>query len=169
MQTVARPVVLQPTYSTYGTASNCCNTCSTGVSQATYNAPAGSCSSCSTGSFSNGVITGPTTPAPEWPLEPTPTQSNFPPAAETTTTKKQVDSETTDETTDEADDSSILLKAPWMFPTHSDRAASRSRVNRPSVKVWNAVYHGGKTTSSAVSHRRTQAEIDAEGWQAVTR
>jgi len=176
-QFVARPVVLQPTYA-YSAASNCCNTCSTGVSQATYNAPAASCSSCATGSFSNGAITGPPTPTPKWPLdELTPTKADYPSGVDTTV-KKQIDP-TPAKGEEGADDSGAILEAPsWKLPAFGeDRAASRSRTNRPSVNVWNAVYRG-RTTAHSVSRsrptsrtqaERTQAEIDAEGWQAVAR
>ena len=191
VQTVARPVVLSPVV-TAG-CSTCavspcggCSACSTipaEVSPATYTQPA--CSNCASGQAtpsyttpsleptypSSGPSVGPPTPQPQLaPTEPVPSQSNYPKTPENgqehdplnhidPLPREDVDSGET----------STYFEAPRLFAPQ-DRTAKRSNSKGPTVDVWNAVYHN--STNSAVnqtSHKRsrTQAEIDADGWQAV--
>lgn len=68
-----------------------------------------------------------------------------------------------------ADDASTYLAPPQLLGPSNDRTA-----NRPTVDVHNAVYRQPATTaavSSAVAKPvtsvRTEAQIDAEGWESV--
>jgi len=177
---VARPVVLSPVFR--AGCSTCavpscggCSACSTvpmGVSQATFNQPSTQpgCSSCATSpaipSYSPtpslaptgpSQIVGPPTPQPQLsPNEPAPSRSNYP-------DPQPLDSNTS-------------FEAPHLLDPN-DQTAQRSNSGSPTVDVWNAVYR--KSSAGPIKQTpihqtnyqatRTQAEIDAEGWQSVPR
>jgi len=183
VQTVARPVVLRPIV-TAGCGG--CSSCS-GVGQAAFLQPSTQpgCSSCATPSVvpsypatpslaptGQGVTVGPPTPQPALvPNEPAPAQSNYP---ATGTGQGTVDP--LDPIPEVSPNTDTTFEAPRLFDP-SDRTAQRSSSNGPTVDVWNAVYQ--KTGSERVKQMafqqtngkssRTQAEIDADGWQSVPR
>jgi len=175
VQTVARPVVLSPVV--HAGCSTCavpncggCSACSTipmGVSQATFNQPAG-CSGCATSpaipSYSPAPslapsspsrTVGPPTPQPQLsPSEPAPARSNYP-----------------DPSPQKDLDTSTSFESPQLFDPN-DRTAQRLSSDGPTVGVWNAVYHkstAGQIKQTRGKPARTQAEIDAEGWQSIPR
>jgi len=192
VQTVARPVILNPVVtagcSTCGVPqSGGCSACSmvpTGVSQASFTQPA--CSSCATSAAAPmppslvptnpGGRIGPPTPQPQLsPNEPVPSQSNYPtptPAG----TSGQSENNFVDPQPLESPNTNTSFEAPRLLDP-SDRTAQRPRSNGPTVDVWNAVYHkssndkGNETPIHQTSGKptRTQAEIDADGWQSVPR
>jgi len=177
VQTVARPVVLSPVV--HAGCSTCavpscggCSACSTipmGVSQATYNQPniQPGCSSCATSpaipSYSptpslvptgQGQTVGPPTPQPRLiPNEPAPSRSNYP-----------------DPQPQEDLSTNTTFEAPQLLDPN-DRTAQRASSGSPTVGVWNAVYRksSGRVNQISSKPARTQAEIDAEGWQSVPR
>jgi len=192
VQTVARPVLLRPVVVARPVVAACCPT---GVSQAAYAAPAPApaCAACATGTSvpsysapsypSGGASVGPPTPQPQLsPSEPTPSSSRYRSQRPTSPSPAQGsgardngsnhnDAQKPDvyPSPEPESDSSTYLEAPKLFHPKGDRTASR-----PSVEVWNAVYHKPVATSAvSQSHEtpssRTQAEIDAEGWYAVSR
>ncbi len=68
-----------------------------------------------------------------------------------------------------ADDASTYFPAPQLLGPTNDRTA-----NRPTVDVWNAVYHQpakaasvSTTVAKPAAIVRTRSQIDAEGWQSV--
>ncbi|MCG8449365.1 MAG: hypothetical protein MI725_07290 [Pirellulales bacterium] len=184
VQRVARPVVLQRVAAAGCAICGCdpcnCNPCgcascpTTGVSQAIYTESAG-CPTCATGAATytpSQPNVGPQTPPPVLnDVEPAPQDSTY-------RTQRATEGGGNGSKVDHypgpaegADTSTYFdLKAPKLFDP-SDRTARRSTSSRgPTVDVWNAVYRKPVTGNvSQVSQSRTQAEIDAEGWTAVSR
>lgn len=195
-QTSFSPVIGSP-YSTYATttlyrpatvtlrpiATSCCadGGYASGVGQAVYAQPASGDSSCASTSsgpiYSGSSSAGPATPQPQLaPSQPTPAESTFRanrPATPTESSKVETGNGSGNDRVypspkpeAEASDSSTSLEPPQLY-NPDDRTT-----NRPSVEVWTAVYHK-PVISTAISNRlpkqRTQAEIDADGWQPISR
>ena len=188
VQTVARPVVLQPILNSCSTCGcdscscSSCSACSAPVSQASYTEPA--CSSCAASggpsyvtppSSSGQAIVGPPTPQPQ--LETSPPTTTFrrseggqAPAGTDGNSKPEPQSDPGP--ADDSDASTFFdLRAPMLLDP-SDRTARRSSSRKPTVDVWTAVYRrstnaAATNTASQASHTRSQAAVDAEGWTAV--
>jgi len=182
-QTVARPVILNPVVAAgYPTVP-------TGVDQASFAQP--DCSRCATSaatpSYSStpipaatnpaGGTYGPSTPQPHLnPDEPAPSRSNFTPSTPagsgTRGEKSIVDPlDKQDPLPPENPDTNTSFEAPRLFDP-SDRTALRPSSSSPTVDVWNAVYRKSSTDQvipTSFKPKRTQAEIDADGWQSVPR
>jgi len=193
-----RPVVAAPACDVCSYTPSCgCDACSSGVSQAAYNEPAYAqpgCSGCAGGgtvtnvlppSSATGQNVGPQTPQPSLAPQPAPAQpapldsryeSNRPAQPEIGSGVDDVDPlDDIDPgpVKEEADSSTYYHNAPQLLDPR-DRTASTSNSRRkPTVEVWNAVYRQTATnrqvSQSSSRRERSQAEIDAEGWNAVPR
>lgn len=193
-QTVARPVVLQPSCGSCGcdpcscaspctscaspcsTCASSCDSCSvSSVSQATYTQP--SCSSCAASSTyttpPSSTYSGTPSSAgpnvgqqtPQPQLEPTPGNSIY--------QSNRPEGAPTPEPAQYPgpEDTSTYheMRAPKLLDP-SDRTAFRTGSHGPTVDVWNAVYSKPEVreNTSQVSYQtRSQEEIDAQGWNAV--
>jgi len=186
VQTVARPVVLQPILNACSSTCGCdpcsCSACSAPVSQASYTEPA--CSSCAASggpsyvtppSSSGQAIVGPPTPQPQ--LETSPPTTTFRPseggqAPAGTDGNSKPEPQSDPGPADDSDASTFFdLRAPMLLDP-SDRTARRSSSRKPTVDVWTAVYRrstnaAATNTASQASQTRSQAGIDAEEWTAV--
>lgn len=167
---VLRPVCPEPACTTcnFGcsscsTCSTCateapCSACSSSVAQVVASQPTVGCSSCA------GTVESPATPQPQMtPQEAAPAGSAYPgiPVAP--------ENSAIPDPAPAADDASTYFAPPQLLGPTNDRTA-----NRPTVDVRNAVYHvpakaANVSTSVAkpVTGARTQAQIDAEGWESV--
>ncbi len=170
--TVQRQVTLRPVTSPCCTTCNfspCC--CSSGVSQASHTSPL-ACPSCAPASsepvYSGTPSAGPQTPQPQLaPDYAAPPENSFKAnKPESPAEGSELEPQALPE-----ENPSTSFEAPRLF-LPNDRTARRSGNNSPSVDVWQAVYHK-PVTARPISHptgrTRTQAEITADGWRAVSR
>ena len=192
-QVVMRPVVVAPACNTCSFTPSCgCDACSTGgVSQATYNQPYSepACSSCAGGGAvtqvvppgnSFGTNVGPQTPRPSLGAEPAPVESRYPPRGSSSRDGDPIDDGLEEDLLKKFDpgpsstdsDPNTFYNAPRLLDPR-DRTAARSynQSRKPTVDVWTAVYRGPtkhRNVSQSGRRARTQAEIDADGWTAVS-
>lgn len=190
VQTVARPVLMRPVVAepccdacSYTPDCGCnacstgCDACSSGVSQAIYSDSG--CSSCDAGSSANvvppaasgGANVGPQTPIPSYAPAPAPSPSQYESQRQINGAPDPADDVIPGPVTD--DGNSTYYNAPRLLDPRDRTARSFEQRRKPTVDVWTAVYRGpteSKNVSRTSTRRaRTQAEIDAEGWTAVSR
>lgn len=168
----ARPVVMSPIVSTCsvcgcdpcGCAQPACASCdacgsySAGVGQAIYTEPASNCPGCAPASgvpsYSSTPSVGPATPQPQLaPDEGTPSDSMY------ESNRLEIDEQPADPSPSSESDSSTYFEAPKLF-SPQDRTASR-----PTAEIHDAVYRQ-EAAYRGVS--QTSAEVDANGWHAVS-
>ncbi len=182
VQTVARQVVLSPVLSSCGSTCgipSCggCSACS-GVSQAGFTqAPCSNCApsvgqpSYPTSPAAGGSVIGAPTPQPQLsPDEAAPIRSNYP--AEDAGSKEKSIIDPVPQADGAESNTSTLFEAPPLLNLNPpDRTARRSSTNRPTVDVRNAIYRKSNSVGArqiSFKQSRTQAEIDADGWHAVS-
>lgn len=130
------------------------------------------CQSCAVGSGVGGPLSpsvGPQTPQPSLSPVPAPAESQYQRSNRPIDGGSEAGQNDPGPATD--NDSSTYYNAPRLLEPR-DRTAARSyyESSKPTVDVWTAVYQGPTTgDATQVSARvRSQADIDADGWNAVS-